>query len=178
MRWVAGDFAAVIGSMHNYVPVRAVRGYEGRQRINVDDGTVALVEFASGAQGMLQTSIVAVGNYPGIEIRVYGSKGAAVGRLVTERGMAETLTFARADAVEFEPVTLPTADFPPGTSLRTEWRELYYRNLVRHWTAEILDGGPPDGDFRDGAKSQEIVDAVVASHEERRWVKLPLYADA
>ena len=178
MRWLAGDFAAVVGSMHNYVPTRMVRGYEGMQRINVDDGTVALVEFASGAQGMLQTSIVAVGNYPGIEIRVYGSKAAAVGRLVTERGMAETLTFARADAVEFEPVTLPATDFPPGTSLRTEWRELYYRNLVRHWTAEILDGGPPDGDFRDGAKSQEIVDAVVASHEKRRWVKLPLYADA
>ena len=178
MRWMGGEFASVVGSMRNFVPERAVRGFPGRQRINVDDGTVALVEFASGAQGMLQTSIVAVGNYPGIEIRVYGSKAAAVGRLVTERGLAETLTFARADAVEFEPVTLPASDFPPGTSLSTEWRELYYRNLVRHWVGEILEGRASEGDFRDGAKSQEIVDAVVLAHVERRWVDLPLYRDA
>ncbi|MBL8702921.1 MAG: Gfo/Idh/MocA family oxidoreductase [Alphaproteobacteria bacterium] len=177
MRWMGGEFAAVAATMRNYVPERVVRGYPGMQRINVDDGTVALVEFASGAQGMLQTSIVAVGNYPGIEIRVYGSKAAAVGRLVTERGIAETLHFARADAVEFEPVALPDSDFPPGTSLRTEWRELYYRNLIRLWVSELLDDRPPEGDFRDGARSQEIVDACVLAHVERRWVDFPLYRD-
>ena len=82
VRWNAGEFGAVVSSMSNYVPERAVRGYEGKVRLPVDDGTVVLVEFASGAQGMLQTSIVAVGNYPGVELRVYGSKGAAIARLV------------------------------------------------------------------------------------------------
>ncbi len=178
MRWLAGDFASVAATMRNYVPARIVRGYEGLQRINVDDGTVALVEFISGAQGMLQTSIVAVGNYPGIEIRVYGSKGAAMGRLVTERGIAETLHVARADAVEFEPVTLAASHFPPGTSLLTEWRELYYRNLVRLWVGELIEGRVPEGDFLDGAKSQEIVDACVRAHVERRWVDLPRYSNA
>ncbi|MBM3522308.1 MAG: Gfo/Idh/MocA family oxidoreductase [Alphaproteobacteria bacterium] len=177
MRWMGGEFKSVAATMSNYVPERIVRGYQGMQRINVDDGTVALVEYTSGAQGMLQTSIVAVGNYPGIEIRVYGSKAAAVGRLVTERGIAETLHFARADAVEFEPVTLPDSHFPPGTSLRTEWRELYYRNLVRLWVGELLENRPAEGDFRDGAKSQEIVDACVLAHVERRWVDFPLYRD-
>ncbi|WP_293860858.1 Gfo/Idh/MocA family oxidoreductase [uncultured Alsobacter sp.] len=178
VRWMGGEYKAVVSSMSNYMVERTVRGYEGLQKINVDDGTVALVEFASGAQGMLQTSIVAVGNYPGIEIRVYGSKAAAVGRLVTERGIAETLHFATADKVEFEPVTLPDSHFPPGTSLRTEWRELYYRNLVRLWIGEILENRPPEGDFLDGARSQEIVDACVMAHVERRWVDLPLYPDA
>jgi predicted dehydrogenase len=178
MRWMGGEYKSVVSTMSNYVPERVVRGYPGMQRINVDDGTVALVEFRSGAQGMLQTSIVAVGNYPGIEIRVYGSKAAAVGRLVTERGIAETLHFARADQVEFEPVTLPDSDFPLGTSVRTEWRELYYRNLVRLWVGEILEDRPPEGDFLDGARSQEIVDACVMAHVERRWVDLPLYAHA
>ncbi len=178
LRWMGGEYKAVVSSMSSYVPERTVRGYEGLQKISVDDGTVALVEFASGAQGMLQTSIVAVGNYPGIEIRVYGSKAAAVGRLVTERGIAETLHFATADKVEFEPVALPDSHFPPGTSLRTEWRELYYRNLVRLWIGEILENRPPEGDFLDGARSQEIVDACVMAHVERRWVDLPLYRDA
>lgn len=177
MRWMGGEFSAVAASMSSYVHERLVRGYSGMQRINADDGTVALVEFASGAQGMLQTSIVAVGNYPGIEIRVYGSKGAAVGRLVTENGIAETLHFATAGNVEFQPVTLPASDFPPGTTVQTEWRELYYRNLVRLWVGELLEDRAPDGDFHDGARSQEIVDACVLAHVERRWVDLPLYPD-
>jgi len=177
MRWMGGEYKAVVSSMASYVPERIVRGYEGLQRINADDGTVALVEYRSGAQGMLQTSIVAVGNYPGIEIRVYGSKAAAVGRLVTERGIAETLHFATADNVEFEPVTLPESHYPPGADLKTEWRELYYRNLVRLWVSELLEGKAPEGDFLDGARSQEIVDACVLAHVERRWVDLPLYPD-
>ena len=177
LRWCAGEFGHVIGSLHNYVPERLVRGYEGMQRIAVDDGTVALVEFASGAQGMLQTSYIAVGNYPGVEVRVYGSKGAAVARLVEEFGVAETLHFATPDAVEFKPVKVPETAFPPGTDVHTPWAELYYRNLVRHFVAEILDDAEPECTFYDGAKSQEIVNAISRSHFERRWVSLPLYPE-
>ncbi len=173
MRWCGGDFAAVCASMHNYIPARQVRGTPGRERIPVEDGTVAIVEFASGAQGLLQTSYIAVGNYPGVEIRVYGSKGAAIARLITERGCAETLAVARADAVEFAFVPPDPATFPAGTSLATPWPELYYRNLVRHFVDEIAAGAPADCTFYDGAKSQQIVNAIVRSHDERAWVALP-----
>lgn len=178
VRWCAGEYTSVIGSMKNFVPERVVRGYgEGLQRIEVEDGTVALAEFASGAQGMLQTSYIAVGNYPGVELRVYGSKGAAVARLVEENGIAETLRFATPDQVEFRDVTLPESAYPPGTTLHTPWPELYYRNLVRHFVDEILDDTPEECTFYDGAKSQEVVNAIVRSHQERRWVDLPLYPE-
>ena len=100
MRFLGGDFTAVASTMRNFVPERVVRGAEGRRYIPVEDGTVAIVEFASGAHGMLQSSYIAVGNYPGVELRVYGSKGAAVARLITEYGVAETLHFATPDKVE------------------------------------------------------------------------------
>jgi len=173
MRWCAGDFSAVAASMHSYVPERVVRGEPGRQRIAIEDGTVGIVEFASGAQGVLQTSYVAIGNYPGVEIRVYGSRGAATARLVAERGVAETLTFARADAVDFRRIELGADAYPPRTTLATPWPELYYRNLVRHFVDEIADDTPGDCTFHDGAKSQQIVDALVRAHRERRWVPIP-----
>ena len=132
----------MIGSLNNFVPERIVRGYEGMQRIPVEDGAVALVEFASGAQGMLQTSYIAVGNYPGVELRVYGSKGAAVARLVEEFGIAETLHFATPDAVEFRKIDLPDTACPPGTTLHTPWPELYYRNLVRFLSTKFWTTGP------------------------------------
>ena len=173
VRWCAGEYKSVIGSLHNYVPERIVRGYEGMQRIPVEDGAVALAEFVSGAQGILQTSYIAVGNYPGVELRIYGSKGAAVARLVEENGVAETLHFATPDQVEFRRVDLPASALPPGTTLHTPWPELYYRNLIRHWVDEILDDMPGECTFYDGAKSQETVNAIVQSHRERRWVDLP-----
>jgi len=172
MRWCGGEFSAVCASMHNFVPERVVRGEPGRQRIAIDDGTVGLVEFASGAQGVLQTSFVAVGNYPGVELRVYGSRGAAIARLIAERGVAETLSFASSHDVNFRSVPPETATFPPGTDLATPWPELYYRNLVRHFIDEIADGSAAECTFYDGAKSQEIVNALVRSHRERRWVTI------
>ena len=177
MRWCAGEFSSVASTMKNFVPRRVVRGHEGLQAIQVEDGTVALVEFTSGAHGMLQTSYIAVGNYPGVELRVYGSKGAAVARLITEFGTAETLHFATADEVEFRKIDLPSSSLPPGTTLHTPWPELYYRNLVRHFVDEILDDTAQECTFYDGAKSQEIVNAVVLAHRERRWVDLPLYPE-
>lgn len=172
MRWLGGEFSAVAASMRNFVPERVVRGEPGRQKIMIDDGTVGLVEFASGAQGLLQTSYVAVGNYPGVELRVYGSKGAAIARLISEFDVAETLHLAKADAVEFRKVEIGADALPPGTSLATPWPELYYRNLVRHFVDEIVQDRPQECTFYDGAKSQEIVDAVILAHHERRWVSL------
>ena len=174
MRWLAGDFRAVAALMRNYVPRRAIRGHKGLHEIPVEDGTVAAVEFESGAQGVIQTSFIAVGNYPGVEVRVYGSKGAAIARLISEFGVAETLRFATAGDVEFRQVELPASAFPPGTSVATPWPELYYRQLVRDWTDEILDGRSPDNTFDDGAMAQEIVNAIVLAHKRRSWVDLPL----
>jgi predicted dehydrogenase len=173
VRWCVGEFGSVASSMRNFVPERVVRGYEGMQKIQVEDGTVALAEFASGAHGILQTSYIAVGNYPGVELRVYGSKGAAVARLVEEFGIAETLHFATPDSVEFKKIEIPASALPPGTSLETPWPELYYRNLVRHFVDEILDDTLAECTFFDGAKSQEVVNAIVKAHLERRWVDLP-----
>ncbi|MBI1775933.1 MAG: Gfo/Idh/MocA family oxidoreductase [Proteobacteria bacterium] len=173
MRWIGGEFQSVASTMRNFIPERQVRGRAGLQRIPVEDGTVAIIEYANGAQGLLQSSYIAVGNYPGVEIRVYGSKGAAIARLITEFGVAETLHFARSDAVEFRPIAVAPERFPPGTTINTPWRELYYRNLIRHFVAEILDRKPAECTFFDGAKSQEIVDTIIQAHFERRWVEIP-----
>ncbi len=118
VRWCAGEYESVIGSLHNYVPERIVRGYEGMQRIPVEDGAVALVEFASGAQGMLQTSTSRWAIIPAWNSAIYGSKGAAVARLVEENGIAETLHFATPDEVEFRKSICrarPTRPAPPCT---------------------------------------------------------------
>ncbi|HET9014889.1 MAG TPA: Gfo/Idh/MocA family oxidoreductase, partial [Thermomicrobiaceae bacterium] len=89
--WVGADYARVAGVMRNFVPERVVRATGRMMRMNLDDGDIYLAEYTNGAIGSIQTSYVTVGNYPGIEARLYGDRGAIICRLVEEFGVAETI---------------------------------------------------------------------------------------
>jgi predicted dehydrogenase len=173
--FVGADLAQVVGTMRNFIPERMVRATGRMMRMNIDDGDIFMGEFENGALCSVQTSFVTVGNYPGIEARLYGSKGALICRLVEENGICETLRGATAEAVEFRELEVPARFYPPGGSARESWRTLFYANLVHGFINEILDGGDAnEGDFGDGAWVQEVINAVERSFRERQWVSLPL----
>jgi predicted dehydrogenase len=163
--------------MKNFVPERMVRATGTMMRMNIDDADIFIGEFANGAIGSIQTSFVTVGNYPGLEARVYGSEGALICRLVEENGIAETLKGAKQDQVEFRDLEVPQRFYPPGGSARESWRSLFYANLVSSFITEVLSEGPEnEGNFEDGAHVQELINAVERSFRERRWVSIPLGA--
>jgi len=173
--FMGSRFASVVGTMKNFIPERMVRATGTMMRMNIDDGDIFIGEFASGAIGSIQTSFVTVGNYPGIEARVYGSKGALICRLVEENGICESLKSASADQVEFRELDVPQHFYPPGGSKHESWRSLFYANLVSSFISEILSDGPEnEGNFEDGAHVQELINAVDRSFRERRWVSIPL----
>jgi predicted dehydrogenase len=174
--FMASDLTSVVGVLRNFVPERMIRETGRMQRANIDDGDIFIGEFASGAICSVQSSFVTVGNYPGIEVRVYGSEGALIARLVEEHGVAETLRSATPDAVEFEPVEVPQRLYPPGGSVNEDWPTLYYSNLTANFADEILAGRENEGGFADAAWVQEVINAVERSHHERGWVGLPLEA--
>ena len=172
--FVGSRFREVVGTMKNFVPNRIVRATGTMMRMNIDDGDIFIGEFANGAIGSIQTSFVTVGNYPGLEARVYGSKGALICRLVKENGICESLKAASADQVEFRELEVPARFYPPGGSPRESWRSLFYANLVSTFITEILSDGPEnEGNFDDGAHVQELINAVEHSFRERRWVSIP-----
>src|SRR5438445_1898575 len=173
--FVGSDLIQVVGTMRNFVPERMVRATGRMMRMNIDDGDIFMGEFANGALCSVQTSFVTVGNYPGIEARIYGSKGALICRLVEERGICETLRAATADAVEFRELEVPATFYPHGGTARESWRTLFYANLIDSFIGEILSGDRAnEADFGDGAWVQETINAVERSFRERRWVSLPL----
>ncbi len=172
---VGADLAQVVGTMRNFIPERMVRATGRMMRMNIDDGDIFLGEFVNGALCSVQTSFVTVGNYPGIEARLYGSKAALICRLVEENGVCESLQVATADQVEFRPLPVPERFYPEGGHSRESWRTLFYANLVRSFIDEVLAEGPEnEGDFADGAWVQEVINGVEQSFRERRWISLPL----
>ena len=173
--FMGSRFTDVVGTMKNFIPERIVRATGTMMRMNIDDGDIFIGNFENGGFGSIQTSFVTVGNYPGIEARIYGSKGALICRLVEENGICEVLRAATKDQVEFRELQVPSRFYPPGGSREESWRSLFYANLVSSFVSEILsDGDENQGNFVDGAHVQELINAVELSFRERRWVNLPL----
>ncbi len=173
--WVGSDYTRVVGTMRNFIPERMVRDAGKMMRMNIDDGDIYLHEYENGAIGFIQSSFVTIGNYPGIEVRLYGDKGAIICRLVEEFGVAETIKIATPDSVEFRELEIPQEFYPVGGHARESWRTLFYANLINDFIDEIIeDSDRNQGNFDDGAWVQEAINAVELSFHERRWVDLPL----
>lgn len=174
--WAGGHYDRVVGAMKNFVPKRRVRGEgEERLRMNIDDGDMFIGEYETGVLGTIQTSFVTVGNYPGVEARIYGSEGAIICRLVEENGVAETIKVATKDDVEFEERDIPERFYPEGGHPEESWRTLFYANLIKDFIDEIT--GVQDrnqGNFRDGVRVQESINAMTLSAKSDQWVTLPL----
>ena len=173
--WMDSPLESVVGTMRNFVPSRVARETGEMTRINIDDGDMWIAEFGGGKLASVQSSYVTVGNYPGIEVRVYGSKGALIVRLVEEFGICQTLKAATKDAVEFVELDIPERFFPAGGTSKELWRTLFYSNLVSDFTTEILSGGSTNqGGFRQGALVQQTINAFERAHRTRAWVDFPI----
>lgn len=173
---VGSDLTQVVGILANMVPYRRRTNLDTeRERINIDDADMFIGECANGALYSMQSSYVTVGNYPGIEARIYGSRGALIARLVHEFGEIQTLRAAKPDAVEFVQQEIPSRFFPPGYQKGDTWDATFYGNLVHNFLEEITaDGDTNQGNFAQSARVQEVINAVALSHREHRWVNLPL----
>ncbi len=176
--WLGSPLQSVVGTMRNFVPVRMVRDTGQMTRANIDDGDMWIAEFSSGALASIQSSYVTVGNYPGIEARIYGSEGAIIVRLVDEFGICQTIKTARKDAVEFVERDIPHRFFPSGGHSGEPWEYLFYSNLISDFISEITGDRPAcQGDFAQAALVQETINAFEASHRQRAWVSFPLEGD-
>jgi len=169
--WADSQITNVVGTMRNFVPSRVLRSTGKMERMNIDDGDMWICEFEDDVIASIQSSYVTVGNYPGIEARLYGSEGAVIVRLVEEFGICQTIKTATKDSVEFVEREIPESYFPSGGTSREAWPSLFYSNLIRNFVDEILgDAAETQGDFAQGALVQRTINAFEHSARERRWV--------
>ncbi len=169
---IGADLERVTGIMMNMVKERRLTNLDSElSRINVDDADIFIGEGKNGTMFSLQSSIVTVGNYPGIEARIFGSKGGLQVRLVEEFGVIQTLKGATKDAVEYVDMEIPDAFFPPGYQVGQSWDQVFYAGLVHNFMQEIVSGGDENqGNFLQSARVQKVINMAARSHYEKRWV--------
>jgi predicted dehydrogenase len=174
-RYLAGDIAEVCGQTATVVRERPVApGAAERRPVLVDDQARALLRFASGATGSIEASWIATGRKMTIFFEVTGSRGTIA---FDQERMNElevyTLGQPRGRAGFRKILTGP--EHPPyGAFCPAPGHHIGYNDLKTIEVAAILQalsgGAPFQPDFREAARIQATVDAIVTSARERRWV--------
>lgn len=182
-RFLAGEIEEVCGLSETFVKERPVApGAKETDIVDVDDATLFLARFQSGAVGSFEATRFALGrkNYNRIEIN--GSNGSLVFNL--ER-MNELEFFDGADPGDrrgFRTVqaTDPSHPFmsawwPPGHIIGYEHT---FINLVADGLKRMAAGQNPSPNFGDGLACQRVLDAVERSVEQGAWARVAPKTDA
>ncbi len=136
--------------------------------VDVEDAAAALVTFAGGAYGVLETSRIAIGKRVSLQIEVYGSRGSADWDLerpdefrVCLPGEPFTFGFRRVLVNAGHPgaAELLVAG-TDGTSIGWLGQECA---MWAEFLTAIAEGRPGSADFTDGVRDSAVIDALYAA---------------
>ncbi len=173
-RFLCGDIAELCGQV---ATVHAARPFAGGTRaVEVDDQARALLRFSSGATGSIEASWVAAGRKMSLAFEVTGTRGSIA--FDQERMNELQLWTAGQPAARegFRTILSGPAHPPYGAFCPAPGHHLGFNDLktieVRAVLEAVAGGAPFMPDFREAARIQAAVDAIVASARTRAWVTL------
>lgn len=163
---VAGPIRRVNAQLRTFTTERPTEGGQ-RAAVDVDDACTLVVEFASGAQGVISASGCALGRGNHQRVELYGTKGAAIYEIERwDRGgdhLRLCLGPGHARHTAFADVPVPPEH--AGSNPLDP-----FVDFVR----AIHEGRDAWVTFDDAVRAQEVLEAAERSHREGRWVDLPL----
>lgn len=184
--YLVGDIDEVIGMSETFVKERplpttmtglSAKGSKDAPRgaVTVDDATLFLARFASGALGSFEATRFAPGHRCTNSFEINGSLGSV--KFDFER-MNELQVYFTSDAEDVQGFRRVLATDPAHAYSEAWWppgHTIGYEHTFIHETVELMkalqEDRQPNPDFRDGVKCQEVLEAVDRSIAERRWIK-------
>jgi predicted dehydrogenase len=163
---LAGPVRRVSAHLRTFTAERPLEG-GGRAPVDVDDACTLILEFASGAQGVINASGCAPGRGNHQRVELYGTGGAAIYEIERwDRGGDHLKVClgpgqARLTAFADAPVPIEHAESSPLDP---------FVDFVR----AIGEGRDAWVTFEDALRAQEVLEAAERSAREGRWVDLPL----
>jgi predicted dehydrogenase len=161
LRWWFGEVKAVAGAVSTMVRQRRLPDSSAMAKVDADDNFSVILRFANGALGTVHVTATA-GHEGDEEITLSGSDGTLQvreGRLwgahggefsLNELPVPERLTLGLVPGGHY--LVQPTAA------------------LLRAWASAIRREAPPSPSFADGVKTQELIDGVLRSSQQGRWI--------
>jgi predicted dehydrogenase len=174
IQWWLGTIRRVSAMTATLVKERPLPDRSGYAPVLVDDTCAFLAELAGGAPVVFSTSHVAVVPRVSLEITVFGSEGSLIFQDdwgAPDAATGRILAMRRNDHV---PATVPiptrlTGEFVDMPDFATPLRACFAR-MASAFVAAIRENRPAEPNFQDGVRVQEVIDAVLRSANEQRWV--------
>jgi predicted dehydrogenase len=176
-RYVVGPIETVAGQIATVTRARPVApGAKEMRAVEVDDEARALVTFASGATGSLEASWVAAGRKMTLAFEVTGSKGTVA---VDHERLNELKLYTTGQPKGREGFKTILAgpehafykEFCPAPGHQLGFNDI--KTIEVRALMMALAGGPKFmPDFREAYEIQRVVDAIVQSAREKRWLEV------
>lgn len=179
----AGRISELVSDQATFITERPVvsgavshfsRGADGpRGPVGNEDQTSALLRFDSGARGYLTASRVAVGEQCTYGFEIRGTRGAIAWDF---RRMGELRVCLDEDYQDaawrtqyVQPGNGELAAFQPGAGVAMGYDDLKVIE-ARRLVESITTGAPHGATIEDVVRTAALIEAMVRSYEERRWV--------
>jgi predicted dehydrogenase len=179
-RYIVGEVGRVHARSRVIWPRRPMVGSDA-VLVDVDDASDILLEFESGATGLLQTNWMAAGYKTDIAFEALGDKGSL---RFTWRRNGELQFYSHRDPTRLQGFrTIHVGPEHPGAERfwPVAGQGLGYGDAFTILIGELLrcvqHQVPAAPSFLDGLRAAEIVDAAQQSSTERAWVSLPTHSD-
>jgi predicted dehydrogenase len=180
-----GEFEEVVGYAETFIKERplmeesiGLTGKAGKKmgKVDVDDAVVFIARMKGGIIGTFEATRFAGGRRNQNQFEINGDKGSLVWQL--ER-MNELQYFSREEASETQGFRTIIVTQPEHPYMQAWWPPGHIVGYEHSFIDEIFDliqgianNKPIAPTFEDGLRCQEVLDAVLKSAEERRWVKI------
>jgi predicted dehydrogenase len=176
VHWWLGSFRRVCALMTTVVKERFAGDSAARVPVEVDD-TCGFLGEENGAAVVFNTSSVAWVQHVFMEIRLFGSEGSLIFRddWGADDAMNGRILAMRKNDVAPTHVSIPprlTGEFLDMPDYSTPFRTCF-RRMANEFVSAIREGRSASPNFHDGVRVQEVIDALLRSGSEGRWISLP-----
>jgi predicted dehydrogenase len=170
-----GRIARVTGAVARFAERTTTADGKACEPSDVDDWSAIVGEFASGATGVWEGTTLAKGyardGFGHEWAEVNGSEGSAVYRLHEPNRILLGKT-----GNDLAEVDVPLECLKPAGSPRNPGEgkpaTVFRYDLVWEFVSAILEKRGAVPDFYDGLSAQIVADAVLESHQARKWVEI------
>jgi predicted dehydrogenase len=176
-RYLVGEIDRVFALSRTFHSHRPAPSSGASQEVDVDDATVALVEFEGGAIGLIETNWMAAGYKTDLGFELSGDRGAIKFtwrrsnqlELYSDSGEEDARGFR---SIHVGPMHEGAETFWPVAGQGLGYGDAFTILLGRLLRA-LREGTVVAPSFLDGLRASEVVDAAVRSNESRAWVEVP-----